>query len=88
MGVGGTWYDLCARQSNVWGSDPARERLAVDVAGWRSAFVVWQAVVRKRELELVRAEQAVLAATGGLGVTQVAGRLPAQAYRDPWQMPS
>ena len=44
--------------------------MAVEVARWQAGYKGWQGAVRKRELELLRAERRVLAATGGLGVAK------------------
>jgi len=52
------------------GAEVAGERFAADVAGWKAAYSSWQAAVKERELGLERAEQAVLAATGGLRVAK------------------
>ena len=50
------------------GPEVAGEQLAVEVARWQAGYKGWQAAVRQRELELLRAERRVLAATSGLGV--------------------
>jgi hypothetical protein len=63
------------------GIGSAGERLPVDVAGWRSAFVALRAVVRKRELGLARAEQAVLANQVSALAAQLLGLGLAEARR-------
>jgi DNA replication protein DnaC len=52
------------------GPEVAGEQLAAEAARWQAGYKGWQATVRQRELELLRAERRVLAATGGLGVAK------------------
>jgi hypothetical protein len=52
------------------GPEVVCDQLAAEVTRWQAGYKGWEVTVRQRELELLRAERRVLAATGGLGVAK------------------